>query len=87
MTIVGTQVSVGVAPTLVVDDDSDWQEAQVKNMGASAVFLGASDVAITTGYSLAAGESISVKLNGAERLYGIVASGTVIVGVLRKQVG
>jgi hypothetical protein len=56
----------------------------VKNTHASAAIdLGGSGVTTGTGYSLAAGESITIgPLGGGDDLYGITASGTVVVSIL-----
>lgn len=54
----------------------------VQNTGANDIYLGASDVTTSNGYPLSAGESLSLDLDGAVILYGIVAAGTETVRII-----
>ena len=79
--VVGRRVTVGTSPTLVAAADT---QALVKNhAGSATVDLGGSGVTAGAGFALDAGDSVwldPVPLGGA--LYGVVASGTVVVSVL-----
>jgi len=83
-------VSVGTTAVLIATPSSapDISGILIQNLGAVAVFLGASTVtantASTGGYSLAAGTSVLVPTTGAssEALYGITASSTANVAWL-----
>lgn len=57
-------------------------EVRLKNTGAAVVAVGGSDVTATTGFEIAAGGEESFNLDAGETLYGIVASGTLVVEVL-----
>lgn len=58
-------------------------EVVVRNRGAVAVFLGGSGVATTDGFQIDPGESVSFRCARGEVLYGITASTTCVVHVLR----
>jgi hypothetical protein len=87
MAVKSRAVSVGTTATaLDTVDESDSQMGSsiaVYNNGASTVYVGGSDVTTSNGVPVAAGSwGPSISLDGPERVYGIVASGTVEVRVL-----
>lgn len=77
-------------------DQQPGSSIAVYNAGSSTVYLGGSDVATATGYPLPAGAQIALDLTGLpqwsspdspatmadEKVYGVVASGSVNVNVL-----
>ena len=79
-------VSVGTTATRLdtasETDNVRGSSVAIYNNGASTVYVGPSDVATADGYPLAAGEHLSVDVDDADGIYGIVASGTVEVRVL-----
>jgi hypothetical protein len=80
----GSRVTVSTTATLIADGGGDGIKVFLKNAGAAVVVLGASTVTSATGYELAASGSIGpIELEPAERLYGIVGSGSVIVHVIK----
>ena len=87
MSVTAAQVSVATSATAlnaVDSDDSPFNSNLFRNKHATAsVFLGPSTVTTANGFELAAGEAVSVDLRGGEILYGIVATGTATVHVLR----
>lgn len=86
MAISSAQVSVTTSATLLSSaetDDRAGSSLALTNGGDAAVFLGASGVTTGTGFGLAAGASMALDLQPGESLYGIVASGTQAVSVLR----
>jgi len=91
VTIQSAAVSVGTTATALNAAESagsDRVSLVVYNNGASTIYVGGSDVTTSNGVPIAAGASLAVnELDVAERLYGIVASGTVEARVLRQGVG
>lgn len=83
--VVGARVTVTTSPTLISRSGSELGPVLIKNTGAAAVYLGGATVATTTGYELAAAETISLMLAADEALYGIVASGTVVLHKLENR--
>lgn len=82
MALTSAQVSVTTSAT-ALNTAGGGQRLHLTNQGASAVVLGGSTVTTTTGYSLAASASTVITVGPGEILYGIVASGTVNVGIVR----
>lgn len=96
MAVQGAQVSIGTTATALNVGAGDAMGLRVKNKAtaAASVFLG--DATVTTsggtaGYELEPGEAVNVDASvlsgGSEVLYGVVASGSVTVHVLRVGVG
>jgi hypothetical protein len=85
-------VSVGTTATLLTVAASgggkDGSTILVQNpTGGVSVYLGGAGVTSSAyGYILAAGSNISIELNQDEALYGVVASSTQSVAVLRQGV-
>lgn len=76
---------VTVATTATLIDTGSAMGATtvlIRNPGSASVYLGPAAVLTTTGFELAAGDAVTVPLGPSEALYGIVATGTVIVHVL-----
>ena len=55
----------------------------VRNRGSVAVYVGPSGVTSSTGYQLDPGEQIGLELAAGETLYGITASSSAAVHVLK----
>lgn len=87
MTVAAAQVSVTSSATALETSTLTAQGASVliRNRGAVAVYLGASNVAANTGYQLDPGEAVSLDAAGKFVLgvYGITASGSATCHVLR----
>jgi hypothetical protein len=83
--VVGGRVTVTTTPTLISQNGSDLGPLLLKNKGVASVYLGAANVATTTGYELEASETLSITLGSNEAIYGIVASGTVLVHKLENR--
>lgn len=87
MPIISSRVSVTTSPTVlsnpIYGSLSDPISAVVKNIGGASVYLGGFAVASTDGLELAPGETMNVDLMAGDILYGVTASGTVIVSVLK----
>lgn len=81
--IVGYRIVVNTTPTLLntVADTGGGGAGQtfnVRNVGSQSIYVGASNVATTTGYEVPAGTNLSINLDGGEVLYGIAAGATTV---------
>lgn len=79
-------MSVGTSETELTGTQTDSTAGQslvVQNRGAADVFVGGTGVTTSTGFKLAAGDSVSLDLGQGEKLFGIVATGTVTCHILR----
>jgi hypothetical protein len=88
MAITHERISVGTTATQISSNyagkDGQTVSVQVPAGGAS-VYLGGEGVTTTSyGFLLAAGISFSVEMQVDEKLYGVVASSTQTVNVLRQ---
>lgn len=80
------QVSVATTATaLHTVEPTAATVVRVTNTGAASVFVGPSDVTTSTGVAVPASASHEFYMEPGERLFGIVASGTVTVGVARQR--
>jgi hypothetical protein len=90
MAIGHARVSVGTTATLLSGASAgrDGQTVLVQNpTGGVDLYLGGEGVTTASyGYLVAAGGAFAVELQGGEQLYGVVASSTQTVGVLRQGV-
>jgi hypothetical protein len=88
MAVTHQRVSVGTTATkLTLDNDGkDGQTVNVQNpSGGVDVFIGGEGVTTTSyGFLLGAGLNLSIELDDDEKLYGVVASGTQTVNILRQ---
>jgi hypothetical protein len=76
-------VTVTTSPTLLIEKDDKNRYVYIHIVGNSTVYLGASNVATTTGLATEKHTSpLEFFLPINERLYGIVASGTEDVQIL-----
>lgn len=71
------QVSVGTSPTLIVAARPGRQEVTVTPTASTVFYVGATGVTTTTGLYVPAGQSVTIKTGAA--VYGVVASGTLLV--------
>ena len=78
------QVSVGVAATVLVASTGFDQTVWLHNSGGGIVYLGDSGVTTSNGYKLDNGDKMQLLVGDHEGLYGVTASGTNTVGVLKQ---
>jgi hypothetical protein len=78
-----SQVSVGVTATLLVAASTFDQTVWLHNSGG-ALYIGASNVTTANGYKLDTDDKMELPVGDNEGLYGIVASGTNTVFVLKQ---
>lgn len=88
MAISHARVSVGTTATKLTSDydGKDGQTINVQNpAGGVDVYIGGEGVTTTDyGYLLKAETNFSVELQDDEKLYGVVASGTQTVNIIRQ---
>lgn len=77
------QVVIGTTPTLIAAARPGSDDITIENLGTTQVFLGNASVSTTTGFQLPGVAGASVTLPVTVALFGIVASGTQAVAVLR----
>ncbi len=77
------QVSVGTTATLLVAANFMDQTVWIHNSGG-ALYIGASNVTTTNGYKLDTDDKMELPVGDNEGLYGIVASGTNTVFILKQ---
>jgi hypothetical protein len=78
------QVSVGTTVTLLVASTGFDQTVWLHNSGGGIVYLGDSGVTTSNGYKLDNGDKMQLLVGDHEGLYGVTASGTNTVGVLKQ---
>ena len=78
------QVSVGVTATVLVAANIMDQTVWLHNSGGGIVYLGDANVSTTNGYKLDSNDKMQLPVGDNEALYGIVASGTNTVCVLKQ---
>lgn len=81
--MIGQQHTVTTTATLIVDADSVNRTIVIHAIGNGTVYLGGSNVTTSSGFYLdkAAGPVV-MQLPPAEKLFGIVATGTDVVSTL-----
>jgi hypothetical protein len=78
------QVSVGTTATLLVASTGFDQTVWLHNSSGGIVYLGDSGVTTSNGYKLDNGDKMQLLVGDHEGLYGVTASGTNTVGVLKQ---
>jgi hypothetical protein len=78
------QVSVGTTATLLVAANFMDQTVWLHNQGGGAVYLGDANVTTANGYKLDNGDKMQLPVGDNEGLYGITASGTHTIAVLKQ---
>ena len=81
--MIGQQHTVGTTATLIIDADSTNRTVVLHAIGNGVIYLGGSNVTTATGFYLdkAAG-AIVLQIPPAEKLYGIVSTGTDTISTL-----
>ena len=78
------QVSVGTTATVLVASTGFDQTVWLHNSGGGIVYLGDSGVTTSNGYKLDNGDKMQLLVGDHEGLYGVTASGTNTVCVLKQ---
>lgn len=70
------RVTVGTAPTVLIDAGPDYIEATVRARSGLVgdAFVGGPNVTTASGYRIAPGEQLTVKLRPGGKLYGIATT-------------
>jgi hypothetical protein len=87
MSISHERVSIGTTATVVSASSvgRDGQTVAIQNPSGATVYLGGAGVTTTSyGFELGAGITFSIEMRHNEQLYGVVASGTQTVNVIRQ---
>lgn len=86
MAVAATRVTVattGGGTEIYTNDNGPTVDVNVRNRGAVAVYIGAPNLTTSTGYQLDPGEAVGMELQQGDELYGITASSTCVVHVLK----
>ena len=84
MAVVAAQVAVSTTPVKLSDDQGrDGASLLVQAPAAAVLFVGGPGVTAAAGFPVPAGQSLSVDLASFDELFGVLASGTDTVAVLR----
>lgn len=84
MAVAATRVSVGTTATQLDGNLYGNSAILIRNRGSAPIYVGPASVTTATGFELAAGEYVTVDIDGHDAgLYGITASGTVACHVLQ----
>ena len=78
------QVTVTTTATLLVAANIMDQTVWLHNQGGGAVYLGDANVTTANGYKLDNGDKMALPVGDNEGLYGVTASGTNTVCVLKQ---
>ena len=78
-----TQVVVGATPTLLAAGRIGADDITIENLGTTQVFIGNANVSPTTGFPIPGVAGASLTIPVTTDVFGIVASGTQPVAVLR----
>ena len=88
MAISHQRVSIGTSATQISSDfaGKDGQTVSVQNpAGGATVYLGGEGVTTSAyGFALGVGTTFSIEMQDGEKLYGVVASSTQTVNVIRQ---
>ena len=75
-----TRVTVATTATLIYTAPiAGTGRVLVRNPSAVSVYVGSAAVLTTTGFEIAAGDSLAINLSYGDTLYGIVAAATQVV--------
>jgi hypothetical protein len=87
MALKTAQVTVGTTPVLLTGPDLDHRDGSsiaVQAPSAAALYIGGdSTVSSSTGWLIAAGQTLALDLEPGESVYGVLMSGTGTAFVLR----
>ncbi len=83
MAVVSASVSVTTSATLLSSGYADEVSQSLQFTPPSAIYVGPAGVTTANGYLLTAGVEYFYDLGQGDALYGVAASGTVVVPVLR----
>lgn len=83
MSVTAERVAVGTSATALNAQGTAALELTIRNAGGASVFLGDASVTASTGLELTTGETMTVRVDGGDRLHAVAATGTEEVHVLR----
>lgn len=86
MALKTAQVTVGTTPVQLTGPDLDHRDGNsiaVQAPAAATLYIGDATVTSSTGWPVAAGQSLALDLNYGEIVYGVLETGTGTAYVLR----
>lgn len=86
MAVAATRVTVATTAggtAVYTNNSAVTVDISVRNRGSVAVYLGEAHLTTSTGYQLDPGEAAGMTLQAGEALFGITASSTCVVHVLK----
>lgn len=83
MSVTAERVTVSTSATALNAQGTAALELTIRNAGGASVFLGDASVTASTGLELTAGETMTVRVDGGDRLHAVAAAGSEVVHVLR----
>lgn len=84
MAVVAAQVTVGTTPVLLSqDDDRGGSSLLLQAPAAATLYVGGPTVTAASGFPVPAGTSLSVDLPDYNQLFGVLATGSSPVAVMR----
>lgn len=78
------QVTVNATPTVLVAATAFDQTVYLHNFGGGVVYLGDANVTTANGYKMDNSDKLTLMVGDHEALYGVTASGTNVVSVLKQ---
>ena len=80
---ISTQVTITDTASVIVSANS-YRNIYLHNLGGGAIYLGGSNVTTSNGYKMDNGDKLSIVIGDLEALYGVAASGTHTLAVLKQ---
>ena len=68
----------------IIASASSYRTIYLHNLGGGAIYIGGSNVTTSNGYKMDGGDKLSIIIGDLEALYGVAASGTHTVAVLKQ---
>lgn len=81
---ISSQVTVGTTATLIAPATNAYQTVYLHSLQGT-IYIGGADVTTANGYKLDNGDKLTISIGDLEALYGVTASGTHTVAVLRQK--
>ena len=77
------QVTITTTASVIASANS-YRNIYLHNLGGGAIYIGGSNVTTTNGYKMDNGDKLSIIIGDLEALYGVAASGTHTLAVLKQ---
>jgi hypothetical protein len=77
------QVTITTTAGIIASANS-YKTIYLHNLGSGSIYLGGSNVTTSNGYKMDNGDKLSIVIGDLEALYGVAASGTHTLAVLKQ---